>query len=32
MKLERVQLRKKHLHFVDLEDGIENRSFFVFLF
>lgn len=35
MKLERIQLRKKHLHFVDLEDGIENRVFFclfVFIF
>lgn len=33
MKLERVQLKKKHLHFVDLEDGIGNSGFvFLFLF
>lgn len=32
MKLERIQLRKKHLHFVDLEDGIENRVFLSFCF
>lgn len=32
MKLERIQLRKKHLHFVDLGDGIGNSFFCLFVF